>query len=262
MTHLLEARQLSVSAGGRQICQELDLVLQPGEVWAILGPNGAGKTTLLHTLAGLCEPAQGCITLHGSSFQDLDRRELARSIGVLFQDFHCGLPQTVREYCLGGRYPHLGLGKKISLQDQQIASAAIHAMALEPLLDRQLGTLSGGEQRRAAIAALLTQTPAIFLLDEPGNHLDMRSQMTVLRHFHYLSRTAGAAILMSLHDINLVQQFCDNVLLLFPDGGILQGSRADILQTENLSRLYQHPVEAIHHDGKLFWHPRYTESEL
>jgi len=145
----------------------------------------------------------------------------------------------VWEYCLSSRFPHLSYFNKPNHEDEKIVIHALEKMDLTHLAKRVVGKLSGGEKRRLAIAALLTQKPEIYLLDEPTNHLDIKHQHQVLNYFRELARHTQATIVMSLHDVNLAQQYCDHILLLYPNGETLQGPSSEILTTHNLSKLYQ-----------------------
>ena len=104
-----------------------------------------------------------------------------------------------------------------SQEDFDIARSALSAVDLEDLSARDVLTLSGGERRRLAIAQVLTQTPDLYLLDEPTNHLDPQHQLDALRLFRQQA-DEGAAVIASLHDVNLAVRFADRCLLLFGDG--------------------------------------------
>lgn len=235
----MNIKNATITIAHKIICQQLNLELRPGEMWGILGPNGSGKTTLLHTLAGLHAITSGDIWLGPDKLTTLSPKKIAKQLAILFQDTHPIFPQTVWDYCLDARYPHLSYFKKMSEQDQAIVEHALQIMELLPFKQQLITRLSGGEKRRLAIAALLAQTPRIYLLDEPTNHLDIRHQLSTLRHFRDLAEKKSAIVMMTLHDMNLAQQFCNRVLLLFPDRSTIQGNTSDILTTENLTRLYQ-----------------------
>lgn len=251
----LHAKQISIKAGEKIICKSLNLHLHSGEIWGILGPNGCGKTSLLHALAGLHPVIQGEILLGENKFAQLSMKTIAQSLGLLFQDFSTQFPQTVWEYCLTARYPHLPYFKREGKFDKQIVMQALQLMELDGLGQKSILHLSGGEKRRLALAGLLAQTPKIYLLDEPTNHLDIRHQMKVLKHFQYLAANHSKTIVMSLHDINLAQQFCDHILLLFADGDFLQGMKGEVLTPENLTRLYQHPMMVMEHNEVCYFLP-------
>jgi iron complex transport system ATP-binding protein len=99
---------------------------------------------------------------------------------------------------------------------------------------------------------VIAQTPQLYLLDEPTNHLDMRHQAHVLSHFRQAAKAEGVTVLMALHDINLAQQYCDAVLMLFPDGSSLQGSVSELLTPTHLSKLYDCKI-ATSNEGDVYW---------
>jgi iron complex transport system ATP-binding protein len=115
---------------------------------------------------------------------------------------------------------------------------------LDDLAARDVLTLSGGERRRLAIAQVLTQAPDLYLLDEPTNHLDPQHQLDALRLFRERADN-GAAVIASLHDVNLAVRFADRCLLLYGDGRWDLGTTADILGSDRLSELYSTPMEAV-----------------
>lgn len=247
---LLETKQLSISIGQKMICHHLNCCFYPGEVWGILGPNGSGKTTFLQTLIGLHPIEGGDIWLRGQSLKAQSILSIAKSIGILFQDFHQAFSQTVGDYCQASRYPHLTYSKRMKDSDKDIVTQALASMHLDHLKERQITALSGGEKRRLSIAALLAQSPIIYLLDEPTNHLDISYQIQVLHHFQHLAKMQGASIIMSLHDINLAARFCSHIMLFYPLGKVLTGSVQTMLTAENLTRLYQHPINALKGNNK------------
>lgn len=245
---LLSTRQLRVEVGGKLVCRELELALQAGQCWGLLGANGAGKSTLLHTLAGLRPPAAGEVRLQGQPLQRLSRRRIAAQLGLLPQDSADPLPATVLETALIGRHPHLQAWQWESAGDVELAREALAAVELAELAEREVGTLSGGERRRLAAATLLAQAPAIYLLDEPANHLDLRHQVGLLSLLR--ERARPGALMMSLHDINLAARFCDHLLLLFGDGEVMAAPAAQALEPVHLQRLYGHPIAIVDAGGR------------
>jgi len=245
---LLEAELLSVSAGTRELVTHLSIAFRPGEFVAVLGRNGCGKTLTLHTLAGLRPAREGGVKLEGQSFQQMNRRAVAQRLGVLTQDLEEGFSTTVLESVLLGRHPHLSLWQWEGAEDELIARRALEDMSMLALADRQTHTLSGGEQRRVAVAALLAQNPAIFLLDEPTNHLDPHHQLAVLGLFRKLA-DAGRAVVATLHDASLAARFADRVVLLFGDGRWISGPADEVLTARNLSELYLTTILEAHVAG-------------
>jgi len=242
---LLETQSLTVEIGGKTVCRELNVQISAGQHWGLLGINGVGKTTLLHTLAGLRAPALGEVKLGAESLDEIPRRLIAQQIGVLFQADDDAFPGTVMETVLTGRHPWLGQWQWENEDDRALASAALHDVGLDNFGHRQVNTLSGGERRRLALATLFTQNPQLFLLDEPTNHLDPHHQIELLSLLSQQVTNHDRASLMILHDINLATRFCDHLMLLFGEGETLCGPAKEVLNIENLTRLYGHPVIAV-----------------
>ncbi len=250
----LTCKHLTVSIGNTLVCRDLDLELKQNQCWALLGKNGSGKTTLIHTLAGL-RPAQlGSIECQQQALSDYSAKQLARRIGVLFQNETEHFPSTVLEYTLIGRHPHLGWLQWESQQDIDIAEKALQQVDLLELKHRDINTLSGGEHRRMNIACLLTQNPDIALLDEPGNHLDLQHQIETLSLIR--QQYENRVLLMSAHDINLATRFCTHALLLFGNGEFIQGPLSEVLNTSNLQRLYGIPIEKVETPTQTFFYPQ------
>jgi len=245
----LAAHSLTILAGTRLLVRELTIEIQAGEFIAVLGRNGCGKTLTLHALAGLGTPSAGEVHLHGTPLRELKRRAIARQLGVLMQDREEGLPTSVLESVLIGRHPHLKALQWESAADREIARACLERVELGALAERALETLSGGEQRRVAIAALLAQDPGVLLLDEPTNHLDPHHQIAVLELFHDLTR-AGRAVVATLHDPTLAARFADRALLLFGDGRWRFGPAAEVLTTESLGELYLTRMVELESSGR------------
>lgn len=232
-------RALCVAVAGRVLVEALDCAIVPGEFVALLGGNGAGKSLLLRTLAGLRAPSAGQVFLEGIDLGSLSRRDIARRLGFLPQDPEAPPQGSVHETVLLGRFAHLGFWRAADDADLRRVDDSLACVGLVSAGGRDLGTLSGGEQRRAAIARLLAQAPSVYLLDEPTNHLDPAQQIGVLRTMRELSR-AGAAVVASLHDPNLALRFADRVALMAGDGTVVLRAVAD-LSPPDLTKLYGLP---------------------
>lgn len=242
---ILQARHLSVSIGLHKVCLGLDLDLAPGSRLAILGRNGAGKSTLLSTLAGLRAADSGSLLLDERSYADHGLRSAARLRGWLGQDRSDPFATTVLETVLTGRHPHVGRWSWESGADAGIAREALAAMGLAGMEEREVHTLSGGERQRVAIAALLAQSPRLYLLDEPLAHLDLNHQIATLELLSRRARDEGVALVMVLHDPNFALRYCDQALLLFGDSRHIAGPVAEVIDAPTLSSLYGYPMRRV-----------------
>ena len=241
----LETTALSVSVPGRTLVDALDVDIESGEFVAVLGQNGVGKTLSLLTIAGLRQPAGGDVLLNGRGIFSLPRSAIAKQLALLPQNVDDIFPATVLDTVLIGRHPHIPRLQWASGHDHDIAMSALETMDLGELAERDVLTLSGGERRRLAVAQILAQAPQVYLLDEPTNHLDPQHQLDVLRVFRQ-SADDGAAVVASLHDVNLAVRFADRCLLLFGDGRWDLGATDDILDEARLEALYGTPIESVH----------------
>ena len=251
----LELQSLTLRIGGKLLCTDLNLQLESNERWGLLGKNGAGKTTLLHSIIGLRPIESGNILIDGKSLQEIPRTELATKVGILYQQGMSSLPATVIETALLGRHPHVQSLLKDDPQDIEIAYQALRDLDLEEMAERQVDTLSGGEQQRLALALLITQTPKLFLMDEPSNHLDLAFQVKLLSVLESKLIEQSACLLMATHDINLAARFCDKIALFIDDSELITGTTDKVLTEENLSRAYQCKIRSIDGDGRKLFYP-------
>ncbi len=244
-TSLFSCHDLRVEVPSRVLVEGLTFETRPGELLAVLGQNGSGKTLTMHTLAGLRPAAAGRVTLDGQDLASADRGAIARRLALMPQHVDDIFPATVLDTAMIGRHPHIGRFQWESPQDRAIAHATLGAVDLDGLAHRDVLTLSGGERRRLAVAQILAQEPEVYLLDEPTNHLDPQHQIDALRLFREKA-DAGAAVIASLHDVNLAVRYADRCLLLYGDGRWDLGETADVLDEERLSELFATRMEALH----------------
>ncbi|MBI4741726.1 MAG: ABC transporter ATP-binding protein [Betaproteobacteria bacterium] len=248
---VIEARDLVVGIGNRNVCRDLNFVLNAGERLAVLGQNGAGKSTLLSVLAGLREAQSGQVLLRGATYAQLRPRKSALIRGWLGQQAVDTFASTVLDAVLVGRHPHLARWDWESKDDTEIARRALATVGMGDFERRDLRSLSGGERQRVAIATLLAQAPQLYLLDEPTTHLDLRHQIETLRLFESHGGERVASI-MVLHEPGLALRFCSRALLLFGDGSVAHGTCQEVLTSGALTKLYGYPMREIG-DGLHRW---------
>ena len=239
----LSCRGLALRIGGRTLCNALDLDVDAGQCVAVIGPNGAGKTTLIATLAGLRAPAAGTIAYDGTPLGLLAMRERARIRGWVSQDSFDPFPASALEIALAGRHPYLSQFMWESAADVDCARAALARFGVAELAARDVRTLSGGERRRVALAALVAQAPRLMLLDEPTSHLDPGHQIAALDALTELARAEGKAIVMALHELHLAVRYADRVVAL--DGSDAStGPAGEMLTAARLTALFGTPLVA------------------
>ncbi len=240
------------------IVEDVSFQVAQGQVLGIVGPNGSGKTSLLKLLARLATPQQGGITLFGRDMAAMKQEEIARIVGVVPQDTPQLFPFTVAETVLMGRFPHRprngwgsGFGWE-SGEDVAIAEDAMRTMDVAHLAQRAVTDLSGGERQRTMIARALAQTPQVLLLDEPTAFLDLQHQVEIGSVLCRLRDERGLTVILISHDLNLVSQYCDRLLLLAAGHVVRLGSPEEVIEPLVLEQVYrcqvlidQHPTSGM-----------------
>ncbi|MCB9884369.1 MAG: ABC transporter ATP-binding protein [Planctomycetes bacterium] len=214
----LVAKGIELSRGSRRILAGVDLQLRAGEVVLLAGRNGAGKSTLLRVLLGSERAASGTVQLGGRDLAAWPPRERAREIAYVPQEGDHPFEFTGRELVAMGRHPHLHRDQPPQLRDLEAIERALVAVGATDFADRSVATLSGGEQRRIAIARALATEAKLLLLDEPTSNLDLEHALQLVHMLRDL-RGCGVGVLLTAHDLNLVAPHCDRVALLH-DGRI------------------------------------------
>lgn len=227
--HLLEVQHLSARYGEVTALEDINFALHCGHTLALAGPNGAGKSTLINLLAGLQEPAEGCILWNGAPLHHT-RQEIAYMPQRTEVDWR--FPITVRELVEMGRYPSLGLWRKQNAHDREIVDKALESLQLTDLQKRQIGALSGGQQQRAFLARALAQEAHILLLDEPFTGLDVPGMESLGELLRSLA-SEGRLIIASHHDLNSAPRIFSHCLLL-KKKSIAFGKTSDVLTPQNL----------------------------
>ncbi len=243
------ALAVGAGAGRRELVRDLAFAVRPGEVWCVLGSNGVGKTTLLHALAGLRAVQAGGVQLCGRALADWPLADAARQRGFLPQIVHDAFSASVLEVVMMGRYPHLSRWQWEGEGDRVAALAALDAVDLHGMAQRDVLTLSGGERQRVALAALLVQDAPLLILDEPLTHLDLRHQVQVLRHLAAFAANKRKGVLMSLHDLNLAARFASHALVFTPSG-VMQGPVAQVMTEPVLQDAFGHRIARVAAGGQ------------
>ncbi|WP_447978782.1 metal ABC transporter ATP-binding protein [Candidatus Nitrospira bockiana] len=195
--------------------EDITLDIAEGEFIGVIGPNGSGKTTLCKAVLGLLPPQEGSLRIFDCACEKLQCHHRARigylpQKGVLDKNF----PITVLETVMMGRYGVLGLFKRPTKADEEIAREALAHVGMSEHQHTALGRLSGGQQQRVFIARALAQQPQVLLLDEPTTGIDIVTQHSVLDLIRRLHHDLGLTVVLITHDINMIRAHVDRLVLL------------------------------------------------
>lgn len=223
----LRIQNLSVRIGSDRILSDVNLHIHCGQMVALIGPNGAGKSTLLKAILGQRE-FDGIITF---SAPGMRHRKMPR-IGYVPQSpsFDPGDPVSVADLfaCCQSRKPaFLGLGR----ESRDKVLECLERVHGEDLIDKRVGTLSGGELQRVLLALALEPLPNILILDEPLSGVDVEGQTGLMDMLDEIRKRFDLSILMTTHDFGMLHTYADKVVLI--DRGILKkGTPEEVLSSE------------------------------
>jgi len=235
---VLSVRGLTCGYRGVPILRNAELDIPSGELTVLVGPYGSGKTTLLRTLAGLLAPLSGDAFIAGRPATSLKPRGRG-GFAAFVPQMEGPVPgYTVFQTALAGRFARLGWFAPETIEDRRIVTEALSAVGLGGDSERPAAELSGGEFRRLLIARALAQETPVLLLDEPEAHLDARHQAEILGLLKGLAEK-GAAVVATLHDLNLASLWADRVAVLAEGRLFPAGSAEEVLSDETVERAYR-----------------------
>jgi iron complex transport system ATP-binding protein len=238
MTAAVETDNLGHAFSGRPVLAGVSLAIAAGDFFVIIGPNGSGKTTLMKLMGRILKPAVGRVLVGGQDIITYSPRAFARRVAYVPQRFEASFPFTVEEAVLLGRAPRQGVLGIPTAADLDAARRAMAVAGVEPLADRRIDQLSGGEQQRVSIARALCQEPEILLLDEPTSALDLSHQLRLMDLMERLRKERAVTVVMVSHDLNLAAMYADWLLLLSEGRAARLGPPAGVLTAETLEAAY------------------------
>lgn len=234
----VEARGVSVTAGGNVLVNEVSFTCDGGEVVGIIGPNGAGKSTLLKTMAGIMRPASGQVMIHGHPVSQMSAALRSQTVAYAPQSAAV-LPFTALDVVLMGRYPYL---RRFQLEDRSDRLAARSALIRTDTLqfaDRKVDTLSGGERQRVMLARVIAQDTSVILADEPVASLDIKHQLLAMALLRDRARNHGAAVVVVMHDLNLAAMYCDKIVAMHRAKAVAAGAPAEVITSQLIRDVFQ-----------------------
>jgi len=247
------------------ILHDVELTLRAGERLAVIGPNGCGKTTLLRVLAGIL-PYVGSLlqtiqsedsSRRGKEVErsSLSGREASRETGFLAQLSSSWFSFRVYDTVMLGRYNRQrpGFFSSPSKADREAVENAMKACEISDISDERLSCLSGGQLQRVFLARTLAQDPAVLLLDEPTNHLDLHFQFEFLDLIDQWVSSGNRASIGVFHDLSIALRFADTILLMDEGRVISCGAPKDIVNSEEINKVYRMNVASSIHSLLQNW---------
>jgi len=244
---MLGIQSLTAGYGARTVLTDISLSVAKGEVMALIGPNGSGKTTLIRAVSGVLDLRAGQVLVDGKDVKHLSPAQRATRMAVMPQARNLPESFTVYQTVLLGRTPYLSWLGHPGEKDFARLEWALERTDTKMLADRLIGELSGGEQQRVLLARALAQDTPILLMDEPTTHLDINHQARLLNLVQELAREQNLAILMALHDLNLVALYADRVALLVNGSVAALGNPKEVLTPDTLALAYGIHLKVITH---------------
>lgn len=249
---MLCVQNISFSVETKKLLKDISFEVSNGEFVAILGPNGAGKSTLLKHISGQTPLQQGEVLWENQPVHQQKNAQLAKRRAVLTQQTQVAFDFSVESVVLMGRYPHFDSipGKN----DLEAVQSSLSMTEMSSYSERNIQTLSGGEQQRTHISRVLAQVfekentseSKLLLLDEPLNNLDIRHQHNILElSAEYAHK--GNIVLSVLHDINLAAMYATKILLMKKGEVLAFGQPEEVLTEELLTRCYDFPAKVSQH---------------
>ncbi|MPW26933.1 ATP-binding cassette domain-containing protein [Alkalibaculum sp. M08DMB] len=246
---VLKTENLVVSYGDKRVLDCLNISIYKGEFVGIIGPNGTGKSTLVKAITNIIDSHSGDIFIEGRENRNISKKERAKLVAVVPQEFSIDYEFTNLDIVMMGRNPHIDKKNKIGQKDFDIVKEAMTLTNTWDFKDRFFNELSGGERQRVIVARAIAQQTHIILLDEPTSHLDIHHQLEVMELIHLLKKKRNITVVAVLHDINMAARFSDRLILINHGKVVADGTPEEVIKEEHLSKLYS--MEMIVRENKI-----------
>jgi branched-chain amino acid transport system ATP-binding protein len=247
---LLNAEGISLSFGGTQAIRDVSFDVREGELFAIIGPNGAGKTSIFNCISGVYHPQQGSITFQGDNLIGQPPEDIARlGVARMFQNIELFDNLTVLDNLMLGRALHMNYGlpsafmfsrkaKRQEVANREVVEGLIDFLDIESHRSFPVGMLPYGVKKRVEMGRALAMEPTLLLLDEPVAGMNVEETEDMARFILDVRAEMGVTMILVEHDMGLVMDLADRVLVLDFGERIALGTPAEVQADPKVIRAY------------------------
>lgn len=230
---MIEVKNLCKSFGDKEVLKDISTVFENGKTNLIIGQSGSGKTVLMKNLVGLLDPTSGDVLYDGRNFVAMDKKEkimLRREMGMIFQSAALFDSMTVLENVM---FP-LDMFSNMNLRERiNRARTCLDRVNLKDAGAKFPGELSGGMQKRVAIARAIALNPQYLFCDEPNSGLDPKTSLVIDELLHSITHEFNITTIINTHDMNSVMGIGENIIFIYEGHKEWQGVSADIMDSSN-----------------------------
>jgi len=221
-----------------EVLSDISCSFESGCFYSIIGPNGSGKTTLLDLVSGFVRPERGRVLLNDARIDSFSRKELARNIALVSQDYDINFPFEVKDIVLMGRHPYIPRFSSPSAKDLERVNEIMEACEIMHLKNRRITELSGGERQRCVFARALCQDTPVLLLDEAFSNMDINHTLKMLDLVKQAVIRRNKTVINVFHDLNLASAWSD-ILLMLDNGRIRAfGDSSHVLTIDTIKEVF------------------------
>ena len=230
---MIEIKNLHKSFDGKEVLKGISTRFESGKTNLVIGQSGSGKTVLIKNIVGLFEPTEGDVLYDGRSFMQMSKREramLRREMGMIFQNAALFDSMSVLENVM---FP-LDMFSDDSYKDRvRRARFCLDHVNLSDACDKYPGEISGGMQKRVAIARAIALNPKYLFCDEPNSGLDPKTSLVIDELIHHITQEFNTTTIINTHDMNSVMGIGEHILFIYQGNAAWEGTKDDVRHSEN-----------------------------